>query len=123
MKPSHRRHDRSWRPAPKAWYYRKHRVWPDGVTVAHILKTLWPQSRLHGKSEKIMEVPPWAQLARDRHWMTEDAFQKTPKEWRGRMTVAFDMFGSSPMFGLVRKQPFSGLASREVFRDGRWQQR
>ncbi len=100
MRPSHRKNDRAWRPGPKAWHYRRFRVWPKGATATHILKAMWPQGRISNKSEKILESPRWASLARDRHWMSEDTFQKTPKVWLGKMSAGFV---DSPFLGLVKK--------------------
>jgi hypothetical protein len=100
VKPTHRKNDRAWRPAPKAWHYRKFRVWPKGATTSHILKQLWPQGRISNKSEKILEPPHWAALARERHWMSENAFHRTPKVWLGKMSFGFlDM----PFLRVIRK--------------------
>lgn len=122
-RPSHRKNDRAWRHAPKAWHYRAFRVWPKGWGYSQILKAMYPQARISSKSEKIMESPRWAVLARERHWMSEDAFQKTPKVWLGKMSVGFDdMFAASPFYRLIPKESFSrpSLAHRETWRGGRW---
>lgn len=104
MKPSHRRHDRSWRPSPKAWAYRAVRTWPEHFGLMDILKACYPQSRIPRGGEKLLEVPRWAKLAFERHWMSADAYHAVPHEWLGRITVGFEeMFASTPFYGLVRK--------------------
>lgn len=100
MRPSHRKHDLAWRPAPKAWAYRAQRVWPEHFGLTEILKASYPQSRIPRGGEKLMEVPRWAKLVRERHWMSEDAYQKVPREWLGRMTVGFE---DHPFFRVLKK--------------------
>ncbi len=100
MKPSHRKNDRSWRPAPKAWRYRSLRTWPAHYGLTDILKATWPQGRIPRGGERLMEVPRWAKLAFERHWIDADTFHAVPLEWLGRMTVGFDEF---PFFKLLKK--------------------
>lgn len=113
----HRKNLRGWRPAPKAWAYRTGLSFPKlrGKSYSAVMKELYPQARIPKAGEKLLETPRWAVLAFARHWMTQQAFYDTPKEWLGRTTVGYE---DSPLYGLLKKR---GLATRETFRDGRWQ--
>ncbi len=99
-RPSHRKNDRAWRPAPKAWKYRQLRTWPAHFGLTDILKATYPQSRLPRGGEKLMEVPHWARLAFERHWICADAYHAVPREWLGRTAVGFY---SSPFVGLLKR--------------------
>ncbi len=100
MRPSHRKHNRAWSHGPKAWHHRARRTWPAHYGLTDILKAAYPQARIQGPGENLLEIPIWARLAYERHWIGTNAYHAVPPEWLGRMTVGYD---DHPFFGLLKK--------------------